>query len=431
MVASSKSNALHLLAESLSEDTLSTPAEELISEAAQDHRGHRALTGEFDRIFRRSVRRVRRQTLSGRQQRALSQMAPWPAPQFAMASVGTLAITVVASALYLGRPFMPTEPNKSQVMVPAAIVAHSPAPWPPAAPTFVHDHVGAGSAQAAFSLRTQRAEMERAAAARRALQQTPRVIPGLTDRLISGPPDEVDSASATATPSAGEGSDVSEQLALARALARKATAPDHAQAFRIFKRVAEQHWNDSANSPHAHETAQAVVGLAEYFLSGIPPAPSLLAASEKAKASNNYPIIGATHTPSIVIRQDAQEASALLRHAATHFADPDAQYELARLYVDGRGVAKDLEEALRWFVAAADHGLPRAQASFGTMLVEGQGVPKDVGRGLSWLTLARDAAGPDEGWIRDAYASAYAQADTEERKAAQASAIEWSQHHRR
>lgn len=397
----------------------------------QDHLDQRALTSEFDRIFRRSVQGVRRRALSGGLQRALNQIMPWPAPQFAMASAGTLAIAVVAGALYFDRPFKPTEPSRSQVMVPAATVAQSHAPSPSVAPTFGHDHLFDGSAQAAISMRAQRAELERAAAARRALQQTPRVIPGLTDRLVSSPQEAIDSASATAALLAGEGSDLSEQVALARALARKATAHDDAQAFGILKRIAEQHWNDSANSPHAHETARALVALADYFLSGIPAAPSLPIGSEKAEASNNYPVISATRTPSIVIRQDAQEASALLRHAATHFADSDAQYELARLYVDGRGVAKDNEEAMRWFVAAADQGLPRAQASFGTMLVEGWGIPKDVGRGLSWLTLANDTAGPDEGWIRDAYASAYAQADAEERKAARTSAIEWSQRHRR
>jgi uncharacterized protein len=425
MVASSKSNALRLLAESLSEDILRTPANALIVEAAEDHRDHRALTGDFDRIFRRSVTRVRRQALSRRLPRALTQIAAWAAPQFAMTSVGTLAIAVVAGALYLDRPFAPTEPNKSQVMVPAAIVAHSQTPSPSGAPTFGHEHLAAERAQAALSMNAQRAELERAAAAHRALQQTPMAVPSLTDRLVSGSPGEV------ATLSAGEVSDVSEQLAVARALAHKATAADHAQAFRIFKRIAEQHWNDGLDSHQAHETARAVVALAEYFLSGIPAAPSPPVASEKAETSNDYAAIGATHASSIVIRQDAQEASALLRHAATRFADPDAQYELARLYVDGKGVAKDPEEAMRWFVAAAEQGLPRAQAAFGAMLVKGQGAPKDVSRGLSWLTLAKDAAGPDEGWIRDAYATAYAQADAEQRKRAQASAIEWAQRHRR
>jgi uncharacterized protein len=430
MVASSSSNALRLLAESLSEDILRTPAEELISEAVHDDLDQRALTSEFDRIFRRSVQGARRRALSGRLQRALNQIAPWP-PQFAMASVGTLAIAVVAGALYLDRPFTPAGPSKSQVMVPAATVAQSPAPSPSVAPTSGHDHWPDGSAQAAISMRAQRTELERAAEARRALQQTPRVIPDLTDGVVSSPPEAIDSASATAALLTAEGADVSEQLALARALAREATAHDDAQAFGIFKRIAGQHWNDSANSPHAHEIARALVALADYFLSGIPATPSLPTGSEKVEASNIYPVIGATRAPSIVIRQDAQEAGVLLHHAATHFADPEAQYELARLYVDGRGVAKDNEEAMRWFIAAADQGLPRAQASLGTMLVEGRGIPKDVGRGLSWLTLAKDTAGLDEGWIRDAYARAYAQADAEERKTAQTSAIEWSQRHRR
>jgi TPR repeat protein len=79
--------------------------------------------------------------------------------------------------------------------------------------------------------------------------------------------------------------------------------------------------------------------------------------------------------------------------------------------------------------AAAMQGQRNAQASLGIMLVEGRGVPRDVARGLSWLALANDAAGPNEDWIRAAYANAYAHASESDRKAAQSYADDWLEHH--
>jgi TPR repeat protein len=79
--------------------------------------------------------------------------------------------------------------------------------------------------------------------------------------------------------------------------------------------------------------------------------------------------------------------------------------------------------------AAAMQGQRNAQASLGIMLVEGRGVPRDVAKGLSWLTLANDAAGPEEDWIKAAYADAYAHASENDRKAAQSYANDWLEHH--
>jgi TPR repeat protein len=127
----------------------------------------------------------------------------------------------------------------------------------------------------------------------------------------------------------------------------------------------------------------------------------------------------------------AREVGALLRPSVANFADPEAQYQLGRAYLDGAGVVKDPEEAVRWFETAAQQGQYRAQALLGTMLVEGRSVPRDLAHGLSWLALAKDAAGPDESWIVDAYTGAYAQAGAEDRRVAQEYTTEWLQHHRR
>ena len=54
------------------------------------------------------------------------------------------------------------------------------------------------------------------------------------------------------------------------------------------------------------------------------------------------------------------------------------------MYAEGRGVAKDDAEALKWFRAAADKGNARAQANLGWMFYNGRGVPKDYDSAVQW-----------------------------------------------
>jgi TPR repeat protein len=74
--------------------------------------------------------------------------------------------------------------------------------------------------------------------------------------------------------------------------------------------------------------------------------------------------------------------------------DPEAQFQLARRYFDGWGVAKDLTEAAKWFQKAADQGHTRAQTHLGNQYLEGKGVPKS--RSLA-LLLLRKAADKGDG----------------------------------
>ena len=81
----------------------------------------------------------------------------------------------------------------------------------------------------------------------------------------------------------------------------------------------------------------------------------------------------------------------------------DAQYHLARLYLDGNGPTRDPRQAARWLHAAANKGQYQAQAVLGRMLFKGEFAPRQAARGLMWLTLASDSAGPAETWISDLY----------------------------
>jgi TPR repeat protein len=109
----------------------------------------------------------------------------------------------------------------------------------------------------------------------------------------------------------------------------------------------------------------------------------------------------------------------MFHYAASYFSDPNAQYSLARLYLDGSGVEKDARLAARWFNLAAEKGHHPSQALLGHLLMNGQGAPRQRAKGLMWLTLAREAAdAAKDAWISDLYEKAFAAASENDRKLA-------------
>ena len=117
-----------------------------------------------------------------------------------------------------------------------------------------------------------------------------------------------------------------------------------------------------------------------------------------------------------------------LRAAASHvFGNADAQYDLARLYLKGVGAPHDVKYGARWLGLAAQKGQHQAQAVLGEMLFNGDQLPRQAARGLMWLTLARDAAAPDETWIKDSYNRAIAKASEDDRAMALQMLEHWVQ----
>ena len=159
------------------------------------------------------------------------------------------------------------------------------------------------------------------------------------------------------------------------------------RAFEYFKNLTQTHANDRPGTPQARFVASAFVALGHFYLDGIP---------------------GSAVKPEPGVAHD------LFYYAASYFQDPDAQYELGRLFLDGRGSAKDTKQAVRWFGLAANKNHHGAQALLGSMLFKGQGVPRQAAKGLAWLTVAKEGAGPEDAWIAEAYRSAFAQASQDE-----------------
>ena len=82
-------------------------------------------------------------------------------------------------------------------------------------------------------------------------------------------------------------------------------------------------------------------------------------------------------------------------------------------------------QAARWLRLAANKGEHRAQALLGALLFKGEEVSRQAALGCSGWTSPRTAPGPDEGWITETYASAFAQATDGERALARKFLENW------
>jgi TPR repeat protein len=172
------------------------------------------------------------------------------------------------------------------------------------------------------------------------------------------------------------------------------------RAFEYFSRIANAHAEDSPSAPQAAIVANAFVALGRYYLNGI---------------------------PNTKIKVDADRAREMFSYAASYFGNADAQYDLARLYLNGIGTPRDSRYGARWLGLAAQKGQHQAQATLGQMLFNGDQLPRQAARGLMWLTLARDSAAPDETWIKESYNKAIAKASDDDRAMALQMLEHWVQ----
>ena len=87
------------------------------------------------------------------------------------------------------------------------------------------------------------------------------------------------------------------------------------------------------------------------------------------------------------VKADARQAARRYREAAAQGLMP-AQFRLARLYEDGRGVPRDLDQAALWYRKAADQTDPAAQLRLGILLGPGNGKRTDIVEAHMWLNLS-------------------------------------------
>jgi TPR repeat protein len=60
------------------------------------------------------------------------------------------------------------------------------------------------------------------------------------------------------------------------------------------------------------------------------------------------------------------------------------------MYEQGRGVAQNYREAMRWFRLAALQGDASAQSNLGVMYYKGQGIAQDYGEARKWYRMAAE-----------------------------------------
>jgi hypothetical protein len=99
--------------------------------------------------------------------------------------------------------------------------------------------------------------------------------------------------------------------------------------------------------------------------------------------------------PAPVSHQGAPSAEARSVMARAERRDPDARFELGRLFKLGRGVERSDELAVHWWTLAAELGQRDAQYSLGVAHVLGEGTEKSELKAFKWFCQAADQAHPD------------------------------------
>lgn len=169
---------------------------------------------------------------------------------------------------------------------------------------------------------------------------------------------------------------------------------DDLKAFHYFSQIVNGYDDDNDNMRERGIYSSAFVAVGIYALKGIPESD---------------------------VTPDPERAFEMFRYAATRFGDPNAQYNLARMYLDGEGVKQDCWQAARWLHLAADKHHIEAEALLGHLLYTGQGgINRQRARGLMWLTLAHDSINNPERykWIDDLYEQALQTANDNDRQVA-------------
>jgi TPR repeat protein len=226
--------------------------------------------------------------------------------------------------------------------------------------------------------------------------------PGAVAALKKALPPATSDTSLTSLQYAAEGGHPIAQWKLGRMYADgNGVTQDDLRAFEYFSRIANAHAEDSPSEPQAAIVANAFVALGRYYLNGI---------------------------PNSKIKSDPERAREMFSYAASYFGNADAQYDLARLYLNGGGTSRDdVRYGARWLGLAAQKGQHQAQALLGQLLFNGDQLPRQAARGLMWLTLASANATPDETWIKESYNKAFTKASDDDRAMALQMLEHWVQ----
>ncbi|MBZ9760261.1 sel1 repeat family protein [Mesorhizobium sp. CA8] len=164
------------------------------------------------------------------------------------------------------------------------------------------------------------------------------------------------------------------------------TRDDYA-AFKFFSEIVDQ--DVEPGSPEESYVSDALVALGDYLRKGIPGTP----VEENDVAAQEY-----------------------YMRAAANYRNPNAQFEIGRMFLRGEGGVKaSVKQAGRWLQLAAEKGHAGAQATLGNLLFQSG----KVVRGLAMMTAALERApAADQPWIRNMQEEAFAAAGEADRRTA-------------
>ena len=159
------------------------------------------------------------------------------------------------------------------------------------------------------------------------------------------------------------------------------------EAFKFYSEIADQ--DVESGSPEESYVSDALVALGDYMKQGIPDSP---------------------------VRANSVAAQEYYMRAAANYRNPNAQYEMGKMFLKGDGGVKaSVRQAGRWFQLAAEKGHAGAQATLGNLLFQSG----KVVRGLAMMTAAlQRASPPDQVWIRGMQEEAFSLADEADRRTA-------------
>lgn len=163
-------------------------------------------------------------------------------------------------------------------------------------------------------------------------------------------------------------------------------ARDDYEAFKFFSEIADQ--DVEPGTPEESYMSDALLELGRYWKSGIPGTP---------------------------VQANPAAAQQYYMRAAANYRNPNAQFEMGKIFLRGDGVKASLRQAGRWFQLAAEKGHAGAQATLGNLLFQSG----KVVRGLAMMTAALERASPaDKPWIRNMQEEAFALAPEADRRTA-------------
>lgn len=91
------------------------------------------------------------------------------------------------------------------------------------------------------------------------------------------------------------------------------------------------------------------------------------------------------------VKEEKFERAARLLTEIANTGNAEAQFLLALMFENGRGVTQNDREAFQWYKKAADQGLAAAQNNLAHLYRQGKGVKQDLKEAVRWYRRAAEA----------------------------------------